>query len=73
MDESDGLLGGVLSAKRGVDTFGDSSERTSNDNLGSLGARLNDLVIVPKDSVGRRLLAGMGWKHGQGKTRVEHL
>eukprot|EP01035_Chromulina_nebulosa_P041561 gene41561-56234_t len=68
MDDEDGLLGGHLSTKQDTDSFNKkgSAFTTESDSRILPGPLPSDLIIVPVDSVGKKLLASMGWKQGHG-------
>eukprot|EP01031_Cornospumella_fuschlensis_P025382 gene25382-30649_t len=62
MDEDDGLLGGVLSSKEGVDSFKPSNKSVNEE----VAPALFNIIIEPSDTMGKKLLGLLGWKAGQG-------
>jgi hypothetical protein len=69
MDEGDGLLGGKLSTNSGLDSFAvpASGAVRPSDEAGSLGAALGvEIVQQQSDTIGKKLLATMGWRVGHG-------
>ena len=80
-DEEDGLLGGTLYTRQGVDAFEEDRKNkieTKQSDQGedqlNLKHFFDDLVILPSNTVGRRLLAKLGWKYGHsvGPRRACH-
>jgi hypothetical protein len=82
MDEDDGLLGGALTTRRDRDAFGPTvaadslggfvfqqlglEQQPRPGDVGGLERLLSQLVAVPTNSVGKRLLRQLGWRDGQG-------
>ncbi|RYY83449.1 DUF1604 domain-containing protein, partial [archaeon] len=62
MDEDDGLLGGVLTAKEGVDSFKTTNKEVSDD----ASPALFNIIIEPTNTMGKKLLGLLGWRPGQG-------
>lgn len=88
MDEGDGLLGGNLSSVAGIDSFARSGtenidqQRALDVNNTILNKQLLSELTVqakPSDTIGKKLLATMGWRLGQGigpriaKKRVDYF
>ena len=88
MDEGDGLLGGKLSSVAGIDSFsrsgteGIDQQRALEANSSILNKQLLSELTVqakPSDTIGKTLLATMGWRLGQGigprtaKKRVDYF
>jgi hypothetical protein len=68
MDEGDGLLGGKLSSKSGIDTFAGESSRPVEKDTGDLlsGRILSNITVQSNDTIGKKMLAAMGWRMGHG-------
>jgi hypothetical protein len=72
MDEDDGLLGGVLTAKEGVDSFVGSEKSMVKSGVAShrlsdeIGSAISNIILEPANTMGKKLLGLLGWKPGQG-------
>eukprot|EP01039_Chlorochromonas_danica_P001177 gene1180-1286_t len=77
MDEDDGLLGGDLTAKEGMDSFASKKGKSSGEERAEIGHALSHIILEPSNSMGQKLLGLLGWKPGQGigprVTRRNHL
>lgn len=87
MDEGDGLLGGKISSIAGIDSFATSASDHSGDRLVEDSENLLNkqllseltVQVKPSDTIGKKLLATMGWRLGQGigprisKKRVDYF